>query len=187
MKYLIACLGNIGVEYELTRHNIGFLVGDLLVDELKGKFQTERLAQVARVRHKSRTLIVIKPTTYMNLSGKSIKYWMQQEQIPVEKVLVVVDDIALPLGALRLKLKGSDAGHNGLDHIINTLGTTAFARLRFGIGDDFPRGRQVDYVLGNWTDQEIAVIEQRIPVAVQMIQSFCTIGAGRTMNLFNNK
>jgi peptidyl-tRNA hydrolase, PTH1 family len=187
MKYLIACLGNIGAEYADTRHNIGFMVGDYLCNDLSGKFETTRLAQLALLKYKSRSLVVIKPTTYMNLSGKAIQYWLRQEQIPVENLLVVVDDIALPLATLRLKLKGGDAGHNGLEHIINTLGTNQFSRLRFGIGDDFPKGRQVDYVLGSWTRQELEIIEPKISVAADMIKSFATIGAERTMTAFNNK
>ncbi|MCK9290296.1 MAG: aminoacyl-tRNA hydrolase [Bacteroidales bacterium] len=187
MKYLIACLGNIGVEYELTRHNIGFLVADHLAETLDGKFQTTRLSQLARLKHKGRTLVVIKPTTYMNLSGKAIKYWLQQEKLTIDKLLVVVDDIALPLGTLRMKTKGGDAGHNGLEHIALTLGTTDYNRLRFGIGNDFPKGRQVDYVLGSWSDQEIETIEKRIPIASEIVMSFVSIGAARTMNFYNNK
>lgn len=187
MKFLIACLGNIGAEYANTRHNIGFLVGDYLCQELGGRFETLRLAQTAMLRHKSRNLLVIKPTTYMNLSGKAIQYWLRQENIPVENMLVVVDDLALPTGSLRMKLKGSDAGHNGLEHIINTLGTNVFARLRFGIGNDFPRGRQVDYVLGEWNKQEAEIIEKKIPMAAEMVMSFTTLGPERTMNFYNNK
>ena len=187
MKYLIACLGNIGAEYELSRHNAGFLVADFLADKLGGTFRTERLAQCARLKYKGRTLVVIKPTTYMNLSGKAVKYWMQQEQIVLERLLVVVDDIALPTAALRLRLKGGDAGHNGLEDIINSLGTNEFSRLRFGIGNDFPRGRQVEYVLGNWSNQEIEIIENKISVAAEIIMSFVSIGAERTMNLYNKK
>ncbi|PKP47213.1 MAG: aminoacyl-tRNA hydrolase [Bacteroidetes bacterium HGW-Bacteroidetes-1] len=187
MKYLIACLGNIGPEYVNTRHNIGFMTGDFLCNDLSGKFTTERLAQTATLKYKSRSLVVIKPTTYMNLSGKAIQYWLRQEQIPLENLLVVVDDIALPLGELRVKLKGGDAGHNGLEHIINTLGTNQFARLRFGIGDDFQRGRQVEYVLGTWSKQELNVIEPRIAVAAEIIKSFATIGTERTMTLYNKK
>jgi PTH1 family peptidyl-tRNA hydrolase len=187
MKYLIAGLGNIGTEYEDTRHNIGFVVADALVKELKGEWKVERLASVSKVKYKGRTLVVIKPTTYMNLSGKSVKYWMEQEKIPVEKVLVVVDDIALPLGTLRMKAKGGDAGHNGLTDIILKLNTVAFPRLRIGIGDDFPRGYQSDYVLGRWTMQEIDVMVPRVNVATEMIKSFTTIGIDRTMTFFNNK
>jgi len=187
MKYLIACLGNIGPEYANTRHNIGFRVGDYLCADLVGKFETTRLAQLATLKYKSRVLVVIKPTTYMNLSGKAVQYWLRQENIPQENLLVVVDDLALPLGVLRLKSKGGDAGHNGLENIMQTLGNNQYARLRFGIGDDFPRGKQVDYVLGEWNRQEVETIEPRIPVAVEIIKSFVSIGIERTMTLYNNK
>jgi PTH1 family peptidyl-tRNA hydrolase len=187
MKYLIAGLGNIGTEYEDTRHNIGFVVADALVKELKGEWKVERLASVSKVKYKGRTLVVIKPATYMNLSGKALKYWMDQEKIPLEKVLVVVDDIALPLGTLRMKAQGGDAGHNGLTDIILKLNTVSFPRLRIGIGDDFPRGYQSDYVLGRWTMQEIDVMVPRVGMATEMIKSFTTIGINRTMTAYNNK
>jgi len=185
MKYLIAGLGNIGPEYADTRHNVGFMVADALVSHLNGKFETERLARVARVKFKGRTLVVIKPTTYMNLSGKAVKYWMEKEKIKSDKILIVLDDIALPPGSLRMKKQGGDAGHNGLTDIIDKLGTSVFPRLRVGIGNDFPRGFQVDYVLGNWTKSELEVILPRIDTAVEMIKSFVTVGIDRTMNLFN--
>ncbi|MBG0782375.1 MAG: aminoacyl-tRNA hydrolase [Bacteroidales bacterium] len=187
MKFLIACLGNIGAEYEDTRHNIGFWVADRLADQHKVSFTTGRLAQSTLIKHRGRSLVVIKPTTFMNLSGKAIQYWMQHEQIPVDRLLVVVDDIALPLGMLRMKKKGGDAGHNGLNHIIQSLGTSEFARLRFGIGDDFPKGRQVDFVLGRWKPSEIDVVEPRLDVAAEMVLSFTTIGIERTMTKYNNK
>lgn len=187
MKYLIACLGNIGAEYEDTRHNIGFLVADRLCADMGGSFSTGRLAQTALLKFKSRSLEVIKPTTFMNLSGKAVQYWMRSENIPIENVLVVVDDIALPTGLLRMKKKGGDAGHNGLNHIIETLGTNEFARLRFGIGDDFPRGRQVDYVLGSWSRQEKEIILPKLDDAIEMVKSFTTIGIERTMTAYNNK
>ena len=187
MKFLIACLGNIGLEYEDTRHNIGFWVADRLADQHKASFTTGRLAQHTLIRHKGRSLLIIKPTTFMNLSGKAIQYWMQQENIPLDRVLVVVDDIALPLGTLRMKKKGGDAGHNGLNHIIQVLGTNEFARLRFGIGDNFPKGRQVDYVLGRWKPSEIDAVEPRLDVAAEMVLSYTTIGIERTMTAFNNK
>lgn len=187
MKYLIACLGNIGVEYDNTRHNIGFKVADYLNDDLKGSFTTGRLAQVSELRYKGRTLVVIKPTTYMNLSGKAVKYWLQQEKIPVENLLVVLDEIALPLGTLRMRKKGSDAGHNGLSNIIESLGTNVFPRLRFGIGNDFPYGKQIDYVLGKWKPSEIDIINPRLDVAASFIKSFVTQGVDITMNQMNNK
>lgn len=187
MKYLIACLGNIGVEYANTRHNIGFLIADRLVNSTESSFITNRYAQTANLKHRGKTLVVIKPTTYMNLSGKAVQYWMQKEHIPIENILVVADDIALPTGQLRLKMKGGDAGHNGLDDIIQTLQTNEFSRLRFGIGNNFPRGRQVDYVLGEWTRQEMDIIDPRIDIAVEMIQSYVSIGVQLTMTAFNKK
>ncbi|MBK7849787.1 MAG: aminoacyl-tRNA hydrolase [Bacteroidetes bacterium] len=194
-KFLIAGLGNIGEEYAFTRHNIGFEVADALALELnkvEGSsaaklFHTERLASVYEGRFKGKTLVMIKPTTYMNLSGKAVNYWMQAEKIPVSNILVVTDDLALPFGTLRLKKKGSDGGHNGLSDIIETLGTNEFARLRFGIGSDFPKGKQVDYVLQRWSKQEEALLSERIEKAVQIVKSFVSIGIDRTMSDFNNK
>ncbi len=187
MKYLIAGLGNIGVEYANTRHNIGFIVADALVNALNGKFETERLASVASVKYKGKSLVVIKPTTYMNLSGKAVKYWLDKEKIPVENLLVVVDDIALPLGTLRLRKKGGDAGHNGLSDIILKMGTETFPRLRVGIGDDFARGYQVDFVLGQWSQKEVNTMIPRVEKAVEIIQGFVSAGIDNTMNLYNNK
>lgn len=187
VKYLIAGLGNIGAEYANTRHNVGFVVADALVKELKGEFKVERLASVSKVKFKGRTLVVIKPTTYMNLSGKSVKYWMEKEGVPIERILVVVDDIALPLGVLRMKAKGGDAGHNGLTDIILKLNIDQFPRLRVGIGDDFPRGYQSDYVLGEWSKKEVDQMIPRIEIATEMVKSFVTIGIGRTMTAYNNK
>lgn len=187
LKYLIAGLGNIGAEYVNTRHNIGFVVCDALAKDLGTSFTVDRLASRAEARFKGRTLIMIKPTTYMNLSGKSIKYWLDKENIPLENLLVVVDDIALPLGILRMKQKGGDAGHNGLSDIMLKLNTNEYSRLRVGIGDDFRRGFQVDYVLGQWTRDEEKTLIPRIDVAVEMIKSYATIGIGRTMTAFNNK
>ena len=187
MKYLIVGLGNVGVEYANTRHNAGFVAADALVKDLKGEWKVERLASLSRLKFKGRTLVVIKPTTYMNLSGKSVKYWMDQEKIPIERILVVVDDIALPLGTLRMKAKGGDAGHNGLTDIILKLNSDQFPRLRIGIGDDFPRGYQSDYVLGEWTKREVELMIPRIEKAVEMVKSFVTLGIGRTLTAFNNK
>lgn len=187
MKYLIAGLGNFGSEYVNTRHNIGFEVVDVLSHELKAETKVEKLATVSRAKFKGRTLIIIKPTTFMNLSGKAIKYWLEKEKIPKENLLVVLDDIALPLGTLRMKPKGGDAGHNGLTDIIIKLDTTVFPRLRVGIGDNFPRGRQVDFVLGHWTRSEEKHMLERIPIAVEMVKSFVSIGMERTMAAFNNK
>lgn len=187
MKYLIAGLGNIGAEYANTRHNVGFVVADALVKDLKGSFKIERLASVSKVKYKGRTLVVIKPTTYMNLSGKAVKYWLDKEKIPIERLLVVMDDIALPPGTLRLKPKGGDAGHNGLTDIILKLNTLNFARLRVGIGDNFARGCQTDYVLGEWTSKEVNLMIPRIEMAVELIKSFVTVGIEKTMTEFNNK
>ena len=187
MKYLIACLGNIGVEYEETRHNIGFKIADRLAKDLEGTFSTNRLAMTTELRFKGKTLLVIKPTTYMNLSGKAVKYWLTQEKIPMENLLIVNDDIALPLGTLRLKKQGSDGGHNGLTDIIEKLGTNVFCRLRFGLGDDFPRGRQIDFVLGKWKPSEEPIVNEKVDMAVEIIKSFVTQGPDRTMNQYNNK
>lgn len=187
MKYLIACLGNIGAEYANTRHNIGFMVADHLAKDLECTFTTNRLAMVSEMKYKGRQLIVIKPTTYMNLSGKAVKYWATQEKIPIENILVVCDDLALPTGTLRMKKKGSDGGHNGLKNIIEALGSNEFCRLRIGIGNDFAKGKQVDYVIGEWKQSEIDEIQPRLNVAVEMIKSFVAIGPDLTMNQFNNK
>jgi len=187
VKYLIVGLGNIGAEYNNTRHNIGFDVVDKLVYDLKGEFKVDKLASVATVKYKARNLVVIKPATYMNLSGKAVKYWLDQEKIDVSKMLVVVDDIALEMGQLRLKTKGGDAGHNGLTDIIIKLNTTNFARLRFGIGNDFPRGYQSDYVLGKWSNKEIDLLLPRVDTATEIIKSFVSIGPGLTMTNYNNK
>jgi PTH1 family peptidyl-tRNA hydrolase len=187
LKYLICGLGNIGDEYANTRHNIGFWVLDSLAKELNIKFEIGRHAYIAEAKYKGRTLILIKPTTYMNLSGKAIKYWLDKENISKENLLVVVDDLALEPGILRMKKAGSDGGHNGLIHITETLLTKDFARLRFGIGNDFAKGYQVDYVLGKWTRKEEEVILPKVDMAVDVIKKFTTIGVERTMNFFNNK
>jgi len=187
VKYLITGLGNIGQEYANTRHNIGFIVADALALDGKTTFTTDRYADVAKVKFKARTLMVIKPTTFMNLSGKAIKYWLEKEKIPIENLLVVTDDIALPTGSLRLRAKGGDGGHNGLIHIIETLNTSNFARLRIGIGDDFAKGYQVDYVLGKWTKKEEEIMIPKINTAIEIIKSFTTIGLSRTMDVYNKR
>ena len=187
MKYLIVCLGNIGAEYANTRHNIGFMVADHLAKDLDCTFTTSRLAMVSEMKYKGRQMIVIKPTTYMNLSGKAVKYWATQEKIPMENILVVCDDLALPVGTLRMRKKGSDGGHNGLKNIIESLGTSDFCRLRFGIGNDFAKGKQIDFVIGEWKQQEIDEIQPRLDVAVEFVKSFVAIGPDMTMNQFNNK
>ena len=185
MKDLIACLGNIGAEYENTRHNAGFRIADRLAKDLETPFTTSRLAQVAEMKYRGKTLVVIKPTTYMNLSGKAVKYWLDQEKIPIENLLVVNDDIALPVGTIRMRKQGADGGHNGLTDIIEKLGTNAFCRLRFGIGDDFARGHQIDFVLGTWKPSEEPIVDQTVDKAVEAIKSFVVQGPDRTMNQFN--
>lgn len=187
MKYLIVGLGNIGDEYANTRHNIGFIVADALVVSMKSAFAAGRLADVAKCSLKGRTFIVIKPSTFMNLSGKAVRYWMNKEEIPVENILVVADDLALPIGALRLRKKGSDGGHNGLSSIIEYIETTDFARLRVGIGSDFAKGYQVEYVLNRWTSEEEKILIPRVGVAVDLIKDFALMGVERTMNRYNKK
>lgn len=185
MKYLIVGLGNIGLEYDATRHNIGFDVADAFVIKHGGNFQQDRLAFVANVKWKGKQFVVIKPTTYMNLSGKALKYWMDKEKITLENVLVIVDDLALPIESLRLRPSGSDAGHNGLRDIQATLGSTQYPRLRFGIGNNFPKGKQVDFVLGKWSAQELPIVKDKILQSLDIIESFATQGLARTMNTFN--
>lgn len=185
MKYLIAGLGNIGAKYENTRHNIGFEVLDHLAQLHDAAFSIDQQGEVSQVKYKGRTLILLKPSTYMNLSGKAVRLWLTKENIPIERLLVVVDDISLPIGKIRIKGKGSSGGHNGLENIEQLLGTQKYPRLRFGIGGDFPKGRQIDYVLGEWTAEEREAIADAMPDAVKAIYSFCTIGLGRTMNEYN--
>jgi peptidyl-tRNA hydrolase, PTH1 family len=185
MKYLIAGLGNIGPEYELTRHNIGFLVLDQLADAHKATFKVERLAEKAEFKHKGKTIHLIKPSTFMNLSGKSIVYWMNDLKIPKENILVIVDDLALPFGSLRLRKKGSAAGHNGLKNIELLLGGQDYNRLRFGIGNEFGKGQQVDFVLSNFTQEEFKALPPIFNKVNEMILSFCLIGADKTMSLYN--
>lgn len=187
MKYLIVGLGNIGDEYRETRHNIGFMVLDALAKASNIVFKDGRYGATTTLSVKGRQLILLKPSTYMNLSGNAVRYWMQQEKILLENVLVVVDDLALPFGSLRLKGKGSDAGHNGLKHIAATLGTQNYARLRFGIGNDFPKGAQVDYVLGNFDEEDRKQMPERLELAGEIIKSFCLAGLNLTMNQYNNK
>jgi len=187
MKFLIAGLGNIGDEYVNTRHNIGFNVLDAFANSTGSFFSLDRLAHKTESKFKGKTFILIKPTTFMNLSGKAVNYWLQAEKIPVEHLLVITDDIALPFGSLRLKPKGSDGGHNGLKSIQEVLGTSEYARLRFGVGNEFPKGRQSEYVLGQWTNDEQKLLVPRVELAVETIKSFGAIGIERTMNFFNNK
>lgn len=186
-KYLIVGLGNIGEEYSNTRHNIGFIVMDALAKELSLCFTIGRHASVAEGRIKNKQVILLKPTTYMNLSGKAVKYWMDKEDIPIENILVITDDVDLDLGVLRMRTKGSGGSHNGLNHIIETLNSTEWPRLRFGIGKNYARGFQVDYVLGLWSKDEEKALIPRIEVAVSMVKSFVLAGATRTMSDFNSK
>ena len=187
MKYLIVGLGNIGEEYRNTRHNIGFMVLDALAKASNIVFTDGRYGATASMSVKGRQLLLLKPSTYMNLSGNAVRYWMQQEKIPLENVLIVVDDLALPFGTLRLKGKGSDAGHNGLKHIAATLGTQNYARLRFGIGNDFPRGGQIDFVLGHFSEEDTGLMPERLEMAGEIVKSFCLAGLNITMNQYNNK
>jgi len=185
MKFLIVGLGNIGYEYDATRHNIGFDVADAFVIKNGSSFQLDRHAQVAYVKWKGKTFVVIKPTTFMNLSGKAVKYWMDKEKIALENVLVIVDDLALPIETLRLRTGGSDAGHNGLKNIDLLLQTNQYPRLRFGIGNNFPKGRQVDFVLGRWTADELPIIKNKILKSIEVIESFAAQGALKTMSIYN--
>lgn len=187
MKYLIVGLGNIGDEYRNTRHNIGFKILDAFAEASNISFSTERYGDIARVRVKNKQLILLKPSTYMNLSGNAVRYWKDKENIAVDHILVLVDDIAIPFGVIRLKGRGSDAGHNGLKNIAQMLGTDAYPRLRFGIGNDFPRGCQVDYVLGNFTIDERQKLPIRIDVAIDAMKTFCLAGLNNAMNTYNNK
>lgn len=187
MKYLIVGLGNPGSEYQDTRHNIGFTILDAFARASNVFFEDHRYGFTCQVKLRGHILVLLKPTTFMNLSGNAVRYWMNKEKIEAENILVVVDDIALPFGTLRLKPKGSDAGHNGLRSIQDILGHNQYARLRFGIGSDFPRGGQVRYVLGKWEKDELASIPERAGVAVEMISSFCLTGLELTMTQFNKK
>ena len=186
MKYLIVGLGNIGKEYEDTRHNIGFMVLDYLAKNFDVSFDSDRHAFTTLIKHKGRNLYLIKPTTYMNLSGKAVQHWMSQLKIPRENLLVIVDDLALPFGVLRMRAKGSSAGHNGLKNIEQCLGGTNYPRLRFGIGDDFTKGKQVDYVLSEFNEDEKISLDLHIEKAAEMVLSFASIGISHTMTKFNN-
>ncbi len=187
MKYLIVGLGNIGSEYVGTRHNIGFRIVDALAENIGATFSTDRYGDVATARIKNKQVVLLKPSTYMNLSGNAVRYWKNKENIELENILVLVDDIALPFGAIRLKGQGSDAGHNGLKNIAQMLGTDAYPRLRFGIGNDFPRGCQIDYVLGQFTLDERQRIPVRVDVAVEAIRTFVLAGLQTAMCDYNNK
>ena len=185
MKYLIVGLGNIGEEYKDTRHNIGFTVLDAMAMASNISFTDKRYGAVCQVKYKGRDLILLKPSTFMNLSGNAVSYWLKKEKIPVENMLVIVDDIALPLGSIRMRHKGNDGGHNGLSHISTILATTEYPRVRFGIGNTFRKGSQVDFVLGSWNPEEKKIIEERISVVIEMIRSFAYAGTEMTMTSFN--
>ncbi len=187
MKYLVAGLGNIGTEYAHTRHNIGFDILDALAGVSNVSFKDKRYGFVAEMKYRARTYFLLKPSTFVNLSGNSVRYWLRKLKLSEENLLVVLDDIALPYGTLRLRARGGDAGHNGLAHINSILGTSGYARLRFGIGDDFHQGGQVNYVLGGWTEQQEKLLPERIRTAGDIITSFGVIGLQRTMNAYNNK
>lgn len=186
-KFLIVGLGNIGPKYHNTRHNIGFKVLDFLAEQEDLTFDTQKLGDVATYKFKGRTFILLKPSTYMNLSGKAVNYWLQKEKVPLENLLVITDDLNLPFGTLRVKTKGSDGGHNGLKDIQAQLGTTKYNRFRFGISDEFSKGRQVDYVLGEWDEEEEKKLPERLKKSVEVIKSFGTAGINNTMNTFNGK
>ncbi|NOY36956.1 MAG: aminoacyl-tRNA hydrolase [Chlorobi bacterium] len=185
MKYLITGLGNIGDQYRNTRHNAGFQVLDRLADASGITFEDKRYGFVARMKYKSRWLVLLKPSTFVNLSGRAVNYWLKKEKIAPRKLLVIADDIALPFGKLRLRAHGGHGGHNGLENIITILGTPDFARLRIGIGNDFPQGRQVDYVLGKWSEEESEHLPEMLDRAGDIIKSFTTLGVERTMNIHN--
>lgn len=185
MKYLIVGLGNIGEEYKDTRHNIGFTVLDAMAVASNSSFTDKRYGAICEIKHKGRNLILLKPSTYMNLSGNAVRYWMTKENIPAENLLVIVDDLALPPGSIRMRSKGSDGGHNGLAHINTTLGTNEYARIRIGIGNNFNKGAQINFVLGKWEGKEKKFMEERVSIVVDMIKSFAFSGTELTMTAFN--
>ncbi len=186
MKYIVFGLGNIGPEYQNTRHNIGFKILDAYAEASNVVFKPARYGDMAQVKYKGRVIVLIKPSTYMNLSGKAVNYWLQKEKVPIENMLIILDDLAIPFGSLRMRMKGGDAGHNGLKSINQVIGTQKYTRLRFGIGNEFSQGQQVDYVLGEWSREEKAKLKERIERVGELIKSFATIGTERTMNFFNN-
>lgn len=187
MKYLIVGLGNIGDEYAATRHNIGFMMLDAFADAQGVSWADKRYGFVAKCRVKNAELVLLKPSTYMNLCGNAVRYWLQQEKIPVENMLVLVDDLNLPFGTIRIRKQGSNGGHNGLGNIQSVLGTENYARVRFGIGNNFTRGAQCNFVLGKWTDEEQKLLPDRLKLTSEIIPSFCLQGIDRTMNLYNGK
>ncbi|MGD1842076.1 MAG: aminoacyl-tRNA hydrolase [Thermonemataceae bacterium] len=185
MKYIVFGLGNIGTQYELTRHNIGFLAVDYIADKHEATFKTDRLGDVAHFSHKGRQIYLVKPSTYMNLSGKAVNYWTQQLKVPVENILVITDEVALPFGKIRMRPKGSNGGHNGLGNIEATLQTRQYPRLRFGIGNDYPKGGQVNYVLSRFTEAEFEALPDYLQKTYEATTAFCTIGIDRAMNSYN--
>lgn len=186
-KFLIVGLGNIGDKYHNTRHNIGFKILDYLADQENISFETQKLGHVTSFKFKGRTFVLLKPSTYMNLSGKAVLYWLNKEKIPLENILIITDDLNLPFGSIRLKTKGSDGGHNGLKDIQEKLNTTNYNRFRFGIGNEFSKGRQVDFVLSKWTEEEISNLPERLKRSSELIKSFGTAGVSQTMSHFNGK
>jgi PTH1 family peptidyl-tRNA hydrolase len=186
-KFLIAGLGNIGEEYEFTRHNIGFNIADQLAGEAGTKFTRDRYADVAEIKHKGKILVVIKPNTYMNLSGKAVNYWLQNQKIDIQNLMVLVDELALPFGKIRIGPKGSDGGHNGLKSVEESLNTTQYPRLRFGINNEFAKGTQVNYVLGKWSDEEAQLLPERIKIAADAVKMFSFAGLEQCMNRYNSK
>ncbi len=186
-KFLIVGLGNIGEKYENTRHNIGFKILDYFADQEDLTFESEKLGAMSTYKLKGRTFIFLKPSTFMNLSGKAVLYWLNKEKIPLENLLVITDDLNLPFGSIRLKTKGSDGGHNGLRDIQDKLNTTKYNRFRFGISDTFSKGRQIDYVLGEWSNEENEKLSERLDKSVELIKSFALAGVNNTMNIFNGK
>ena len=185
MKYLIVGLGNIGEEYLNSRHNIGFRILDALARVSNISFSDKRYGAIAEMKYAGKTFILLKPNTFMNLSGRSVQYWMQKENIELDKVLILVDDLALPLGKVRMRLKGGDAGHNGLKSIHQILGSQDYVRLRFGIGNDFPKGYQVDHVLGRWTAEEEVIVNSKMDLCIEIIKAFATMGSERVMTQYN--
>ncbi|WP_111707380.1 aminoacyl-tRNA hydrolase [Lutibacter citreus] len=186
-KFLIVGLGNVGVKYEETRHNIGFKILDAMASKEDITFESQKLGSISKFRFKGRTFILLKPSTFMNLSGKAVKYWLNKENIPFENLLIICDDLNLDFGAIRLKAKGSDGGHNGLKDINAILQTQKYARYRFGVSSQFSKGKQIDYVLGEWNDDEKKLLPERLEKSVEIIKSFGTAGLNNTMNTFNGK
>ena len=186
-KYLIVGLGNIGAKYDNTRHNIGFKILDALAKEYDVTFETDKLGDITSFRFKGRTFVLLKPSTYMNLSGKAVKYWMDKEKISIDNILIITDDLNIDFGTIRLKGKGSDGGHNGLKDIQEKLNTSKYPRFRFGVGSNYSKGRQVDFVLSEWSKEENSLLIERIPISCKLITSFGTAGMANTMNTFNGK